>query len=347
MSLFISLYKKLPPTSLSYTGLLCSQRGLLAALMSASLLLVMPTAQAAGCKVPKSYYKNVACTATKGYFLATKDFGAPVALLDRQGKRVVDLLRYQQVDANKIAGGLIPVQRNSKVGYLDMKGREVVPVIYDRMNDSSGWARAAVEGRIVVKRGGSYGVITTANKTVVPFSSSITAIDDYKAGKARVSKGKSVSWLDKNGNTIADPNTASKATNIANNVTDNSGTSSSKPDDQRLPNPAFTTLRADERDGKWGFVDDRNVTMITYAFDDVRPFSEGLAGVLIDGKWGFVTLGGELVIPFDFDNASVASSDSYQGASSFVFKQGKAWVGNLDSGAKMCIDTQGNSISCD
>lgn len=52
-----------------------------------SALFMMPTAQAASCKIPKSYYKNVSCTASSGYFLAIKDFGAPVALLNSKGKK--------------------------------------------------------------------------------------------------------------------------------------------------------------------------------------------------------------------------------------------------------------------
>ena len=101
--------------------------------ISSIVLLAMPTAQAASCNIPKSYYKNVSCTASSRYFLATKDFGAPVALIDRNGKRVVDLTRYQKVDVNKLSGGLLPVLRNSHVGYLNMQGREVVPVMYDML----------------------------------------------------------------------------------------------------------------------------------------------------------------------------------------------------------------------
>ena len=304
-----------------------------------SLMLIVPTAQAASCKLPKSYYKNVACTSSQGYFLASKDFGEPVALIDSQGKKVVDLLRYQQVDANKIASGLLPVQRNSKVGYLDMRGREVIPIIYDRLNESSGWARAAVADRIVVKKNGNYGIISTANKTVVPFSSTITALDNYKNGKARMSKGQSMSWVDKNGKAVADPNaiknnqakvavsgTDKAPTDLSKNAShsniravEESTASSSQLDNQRLATPAvFTTLQADQRDGKWGFVDENNVTMITYAFDEVRPFSEGLAGVLVDGKWGFVNLGGELVIPFRFDNDSVKSSSRDQDSENVI-----------------------------
>ncbi len=355
----------------------------------------MPMAQAASCKLPKSYYKNVACTSSQGYFLASKDFGAPVALIDSQGKKVIDLLSYQQVDANKIASGLLPVQRNSKVGYVDMRGREVVPTIYDRLKESSGWARAAVAERIVVRKNGNYGVISTANKTIVPFSSAITALDNYKNDKARVSKGQSISWVDKNGKAVADPNAAKshqakEAVSTTNKTTSNPSTNNSHSnisaveestasslqlDNQSLATPAvFTTLQADQRDGKWGFVDDSNVTMITYAFDEVRHFSEGLAGVLVDGKWGFVNLGGELVIPFRFDNDSVKSSGSgsdqesesgiesnsnediiinsledgkNEEALSFVFKAGKAWVNNLENGGKICINTAGNYVGCD
>lgn len=327
---------------------LTAQRLCTGSFMLASLMVVMPTAQAASCKIPKSYYKNVACTANSGYFLATKDFGAPVALINNQGKKAIDLSRYQKVDANRLAGGLLPVQRRNKIGYLNMKGREVVPAIYDVLNESSGWARAVTDGRIVVKKDGKYGVINTANKTIVPFSSAISDIDNYRGGKARVSKGQTVSWLDKNGKTTSDPNAANNDRDRQQNNAGSANNGAATSDRLNSSNSvAFTTLQPDQRDGKWGFVDDSKVTMITYSFDAVRPFSEGLAGVLVDGEWGFVNLGGELVIPFRFDNEGMASSGSYQGAPSFVFKQGKAWIGSLKNGNKMCINKEGTNVGCD
>lgn len=87
--------------------------------------------------------------------------------------------------------------------------------------------------------------------------------------------------------------------------------------------------------------------MITYSFDEVRPFSEGLAGVRIDNEWGFVNLGGELVIPFQFKNGGVNAGDNYKNQPAFVFTNGKAWIGNLENGNKMCIDKEGDSIACD
>ena len=303
---------------------------------------LMSNAQAASCKIPKSYYKNVSCTASSGYFLAIKDFGAPVALINKQGKSVVDLSRYQKVDADRISGGLLPVLRNGRVGYVNMQGRETIPAMYDMLKESQGWARPVSEGRIVVKQNGHYGVIDTANKTIVPFSAAISDIDDYRSGMTRVRKNQAISWLDKNGKPTRDPNSNSKADSQTSTTNENV-----KEIQQSAPSSPFTTLQPRQQDGRWGFVDDNNVTMITYSFDEVRPFSEGLAGVRIDNEWGFVNLGGELVIPFRFDKSGVSVGDSYKDQPAFVFTSGKAWIGNLKNGTKMCIDKEGSSVGCD
>src|SRR5690606_32615360 len=231
---------------------------------------LMSNAQAASCKIPKSYYKNVSCTASSGYFLAIKDFGAPVALIDKKGKSVVDLSRYQKVDADKISGGLLPVLLNGRVGYVNMQGRETIPAMYDMLKESQGWARPVSEGRIVVKQNGHYGVIDTANKTIVPFSAAISDIDDYRSGMTRVRKNQAISWLDKNGKPTRDPNSNSKADSQTSTTNENA-----KEMQQSAPSSPFTTLQPRQQDGRWGFVDDNNVTMITYSFDEVRPFSEG------------------------------------------------------------------------
>ena len=308
-----------------------------------SALFAASTAQAASCKLPKSYYKNVSCTSSSGYFLAIKDFGAPVALINSKGKAVVDLSRYHEIKADKISGGLIPVQRKNKVGYINMQGREVVPVIYDLLGESAGWARAVSEGRIIVKKSGKYGVINTANKIIVPFSAAFSDIDDYRGGVARVNKNRAISWLDKNGKTTSDPNGSSNS-----NTGDESASSSESSSVQASqPITRFTTLQPRKQDGKWGFVDDNNVIMITYSFDEVQSFSEGLAGVRIGKDWGFINLGGELVIPFRFSDSGVSANDKYKGKPAFVFTDGKAWIGNLKNDTKMCIDKEGAGVACD
>lgn len=318
-------------------------------LMTATLTMGSVSAIAAGCNIPKSYYKNVSCTADSRYFFAVKDSGAPVALIDKHGKKVVDLSRYQKVDTDKIREGLIPVQRGNKVGYVNMKGREVIPAVYDvLLNEvgSRGWARAVSEGRIVVKKNGQYGVINTANKVIVPFSSDITSIDDYQGGRAQVTKGsKGMMWLDKQGKISKMATTNGANTN--NTVASAAKSSSSRSSAASQSSAKSMILYPDQQDGRWGFVDDKNVTMITYSFDEVMPFSEGLAGVRIANNWGFINLGGELVIPFRFDDAGVTKSERYKGVKPFTFTQGKAWVGSLKNGGKICINKQGTNVTCD
>lgn len=320
---------------------------LTAALFLASSAMSLP-AHAAGCKVPKSFYKHVSCTADSRYFLAVKDSGAPVALIDKNGKGVVDLSRYQEVAADKISGGLIPVKRGNKVGYVNLKGREVVPAVYDILSDGvNGWARPVSDGLIVVKSNGSYGVINTSNKVVVSFSRDITTMGDYRSGRVQVTKaGQGVQALDKKGNIIKSapaPQSANNNNRAANNNSpNNSGANNAAP-----PRNSFTTLYPHQQDGRWGFVDDQDVTMITYSFDEVMPFAEGLAGVRIANNWGFVNLGGELVIPFRFDDAGVDKAARYQGVKPFTFKNNKAWVGSLKSGIKICINKEGTNVNCD
>ncbi|WP_352337393.1 WG repeat-containing protein [Psychrobacter sp. 16-MNA-CIBAN-0192] len=345
-------------------------------------IFIAPAAQAASCKIPKTYYKNVTCTSSSGYFLAIKDYGEPVALIDSKGKVITDLSSYQKVDATKISDGLLPVLRKGRVGYINMQGQEVIPPVYDTIGGGQNWARAASDGRIVVKNSGQFGVINTSNQTVVPFSAAISDIDNFKGGRARIRKNKTSSWVDKNGNPVED--FAAKAPSNRNDPRENakanvSATSYNPPknvgnkSDSKLPpstnqsvyeslikdNVAenitsyqqpvsgFTTLQPNQQDGKWGYIDANNVVMITYSFDEVRPFAEGLAGVRVDNNWGFLNLGGEVVIPFDFDNNRILPSDRATETPSFVFKNGRAWVNNLSNGAKMCINKSGSYVGCE
>ena len=48
--------------------------------------------------------------------------------------------------------------------------------------------------------------------------------------------------------------------------------------------------------GKWGFINSEGQKTIKCQFDEVREFSEGLAGVLIDSAWGFIDTTGKVTI---------------------------------------------------
>lgn len=313
------------------------------------------------CQVPKSYYSNVFCTASSDYFLALKDSGQPVALIDKRGKRVADLTRYNGIDVSKLKDGLIPVQRRGRVGYINTSGREVIPAVYDTITgdrQTKGWSRAVSNNRIVVKKGGNFGVIDTSNRVIVPFSANNQSISDYNGNLATITTRNGTQWVDINGRPAANPSktvsnrnttqTASTAKPVVNTTTVIQSPSITQ---TPAPSPSYSNTQVwqpEQRDGKWGYVNYSGVPMIKFLFQQAMPFSEGLAGVKMDNKWGFVNLAGELVIPFNFEESKLrrGRGTTYKGVQPFVFTDGKAWVGNAPNGAQMCIDNEGNYVSC-
>ncbi|WP_019672454.1 WG repeat-containing protein [Psychrobacter lutiphocae] len=194
--------------------------GVVSAIMTAPLA-------AYACQVPNSYYSNVFCTASSQYFLALKDSGQPVALINKAGRPVADLTRYNGIDVNKLKDGLVPVQRLGKVGYIDMAGREVIPPIYDIISNDSqtkGWSRAVSNNRIVVKKDGKFGVIDTNNRVIVPFSANNQSISDYHGNMASIRYNNQAQWLDLNGRIInKQPAVSSSRQSIAIPVAASSG----------------------------------------------------------------------------------------------------------------------------
>ncbi len=169
----------------------------------------------AACKPPKSDYKNVSCTAQSGVYLATKDDGSPVALLDNKGKRTADLFTYHAVLAHQFGDGLMPVQLGGKVGYINKNGKTAINAQYDRM-PTGAWARGVSDGRIVVYKNGAFGVIDTRGKTVVGFDRSISNITDFQHGVATVTKGNQRYQIDTSGKRIAStPATPTPAPQVA------------------------------------------------------------------------------------------------------------------------------------
>ncbi len=55
--------------------------------------------------------------------------------------------------------------------------------------------------------------------------------------------------------------------------------------------------------GKWGFINDKGEIAIGAKYDDVRPFTEGLAAVVDRGLWGYINSKGESVIETSYMKA--------------------------------------------
>ncbi len=294
------------------------------------------------CTLPKSYYKNVSCTSRAGVFLAVKDNGSPVALLDKKGNKTADLFAYQAVLGTEFKEGLLPALKNGKVGYINDKGKTVIGFHYDRLNGKQ-WARGARDGRVIVRQNKGFGVLDTRGKLIVKPSKAHQNIDDFSQGIAKVTTAGGSYIIDKSGNKI--PTNAKWATDeIPNQISQETQSVTEQPSNSMMN----ASLIPKQQDGKWGFVDDKGVPMIIFAFDEVKPYSENLAAVRMGDNWGFINKGGQLVIDFRFhrDGFILDSPKNPELPEPLSFRQGKAWIGNLNNGDKLCINTQGVNISC-
>lgn len=309
------------------------------------LMTMTYTSVAAACVIPKSDYKNVQCTAQRAVFLATKDNGEPVALLNRHGKKSADLFAFDFVLASHLNQGLLPVKKGNKIGYINTQGKIVIGIQYDSLTGQN-WARRANNDRIIVKKNGSFGVIDLRGQSIVPFDKSIDDISDFSENTAIIYQNNQQIHINKDGKRLQSKpnNNPTKPNNSP--LSDNK--SPPKPTTKTNNPQPLAQFFAQRKNGKWGFVDQHGTPMIRFAFDEVRPFSENLAGVRVGGYWGFINYAGELVIDFRFDDKGIIidSTDNSALPMPFLFQQGKAWIGNLHNGTKLCIDPQGTNINC-
>jgi hypothetical protein len=81
------------------------------------------------------------------------------------------------------------------------------------------------------------------------------------------------------------------------------------------------------KDGKFGFINDRGHVVIDFVFENVSPFFEGLARIVINDKVGFIDTKGNIKIQPQF-------------ASAFNFSEGLA-IAELDYGYYGYIDASG------
>src|SRR6185295_3518303 len=84
--------------------------------------------------------------------------------------------------------------------------------------------------------------------------------------------------------------------------------------------------------GKFGVTDARGTMVLPAQYDNIYPFSNGLAAVQTGGKWAYIDTTGKLVIPALFDDAH-------------SFSEGLAAVVRIAaSGQWDYIDTSGKTV---
>lgn len=176
---------------------------------------------------------------------------------------------------------------NGKYGFINDKGEEVVPCVYDEFQgyDLSPDFFCGLAG---VRQGDKWGFVDTTGRVVVPLIYEYVGRFINNVGYVKL-EGK---W----GliNTRGEFLTEIKYFNLW------------------YPNAASKYRLA--YNGSSGYLDESGKEVIPFEYEDGRSFSEGLAAVKRNNKWGFIDEHNNVVIPFEFDNAYVPpgrSDDSY------------------------------------
>jgi WG containing repeat len=91
--------------------------------------------------------------------------------------------------------------------------------------------------------------------------------------------------------------------------------------------PSSEGLRGIQRDGKFGFIDERGRLRIANRYDDIGEFHEGLAPFKLIGKWGFINPSDQVIINPNYEKVNHFNDGlcvvSRNGKSGVITKTGK------------------------
>lgn len=228
----------------------------------------------------------------------------------------------ESLEFNDFSEGLAAVNKNDKYGFIDTKGKVVIEPQYE-------WASSFSDGLAIVSAEGLYGAIDKQGKTVIPFE--YEALADFQEGFATAARPpkdpedyESKYGLINKQNEIVIPFMYESMGNLS------------------------ESLIAVNKDGKWGYVDTTNKSIIpiNLAYETVNDFSDGLAAVFNyeensdNLKYGYIDKTGKLVIPIQFTKVYWDDTEGL-----IDFNNGIAVV-NDKEGRTFCIDKTGKEAQC-
>jgi hypothetical protein len=216
---------------------------------------------------------------------------------------VIQPIFDKDVYAGFCKGGYAKVAKNSKVGYINIKGTVIIDFKYDYGTDiydgfafvslNAKYALINMQGEVItpfkyehiqgsvtdflgaVQLGGKWGFIDTNGKEIiVPQYEECYAFSD---GLATVKKNGKWGCIDKTGKVIIPI----------------------KYDYCILFGEDENSTRV-ELGGKFGVIDKAGKEVIPIKYEDVQGYGEGEKYVKFNGKWGVVDTNGKVIMPFEY-----------------------------------------------
>lgn len=214
-----------------------------------------------GNQVLPNIYEQIS-TADHGIFFAGDEWG--MTLFDYSFK---PLTSVQYLPITTVSDRRIGVLRGDKYGFLDLKGHEVIPCIYDEIGRFH-------LGRAMVHLGDRYGIVDTSGTLILPLqyhnSKQKSGLYTYRDSLALVEQNGQYGYVDLQGRLV-------------------------------IPfhfNGAFPFSQglASVRVGShWGYIDTHGDIYLPFIFDIASPFEHGRAEIIFNGDIRYIDRQGRCV----------------------------------------------------
>lgn len=265
----------------------------------------------------------------KGYFYAYKNHHW--ALYDSLGNKK-SVLKYDSIGS--VNDGLFPIYRKGKWGFMNRNGKEIIHCIYDSPAHFE-------KGKAIISYFGAMGIIDPKGDWIV--KPNYKEITDYSfnfyiykinnlyylknyAGELIYFSPHQLIFKDETIYEIRDQN-KNEITSLGTKAKNNSKVSKK--------NNSWHIIKIA---AKYGFVDTNGLLKITYRYDSLMPYSEGLAAFRLRNKWGFINVDEQIIIQPHFSEVT-----SFKSGISIITKNNKK--GLINSKGKYILTPKYDSIT--
>jgi DNA-binding transcriptional regulator/RsmH inhibitor MraZ len=195
--------------------------------------------------------------------------------------------------AHQFSEGRAVVWVNGHAGYIDRSGKFVIWPRFER-------AQSFHEGMAAVQLGSLWGFINTDGQFAI--QPQFDEVRWFSDGRAQVRIDGRWGFVDSSGRLVIPANYRQAAPFHDGRALVQLGEKWLVIDHSGEPLQDGDDLFPERRNGKWGFVSLDGTVAVPFMFDGFQNFSEGLAGVLVGERWGFVNRQGRLVIPPEYQD---------------------------------------------
>ncbi len=252
----------------------------------------------------KIYYSN-------GYFYTRNNHKWSV--YDSVGRKK-SVFKYDSIGT--ISNGLFAIKRKGKWGFMNRDGKEVIHCIYDSTANFK-------KGKAIITYFGASGIIDLDGNWIVKPQSSELVDFSYnfyiakKDGRYHLKNYNNELIYFTNNKLIFKDETIFEIRDGYTNRISSLGTFTKNKDSGKKESNSWQIIKIGD---KYGFEDLQGVLKITYRYDSLLLFSEGLAAFKLREKWGFINASEEIIIqpiynkvaPF-IDKLSVVTQNNKSG----------------------------------